>query len=116
MIAFYTIFPVGFLFFVSTYMFYAYDFEKPAIWIAVYSCLFKNFWGAFGAILMFGLIGRVGGIVREFFFLPIMQPLGRISYCIFLVHMIVFRFLTGDYMAQPFASNAQIVSFSFYFS
>lgn len=91
-------------------MFYAYEFEKPAVWIAIYACVYKNVWGIFGAVLTFGLIGGIGGAFRNFFFLPILQPLGRISYCIYLVHLIVFRFLKGDYMAQPYGSNSEMVS------
>lgn len=109
MVAFYGIVPLGFATFLVGYIFYAYDFDRPAIWISFFACFYKNIWGFYGAILMFGLIGNVGGMLREFFYLPIFQPLGRISYCIYLVHLIVFRFLKADYMAQPYGSNAEIV-------
>lgn len=59
---------------------------------------------------MFGFIGKIGGFVRDFFHFPLWVPLGRVAYCIYLVHFIVFRFLTGDFMALPTVSNPQIVS------
>lgn len=109
-IAFYSLLPIGLLAFFAAYPFYAYDFEKPAIWIAVYASLSKNIWGMMGAVMMFGFIAKMGGFVRDFFHLPIFTPLGRIAYCIYLVHFISFRFLTGDIKALPSVSNEPIVS------
>lgn len=44
----------------SGYIFYAYDFEKPAIWIAIYAAVMKNLWGAFGTILVVGAALNTG--------------------------------------------------------
>lgn len=51
---------VGYLIILSSYFFYAYDFEKPSLWMALYSVVTKNIWGAFGAILMFAFVGKLG--------------------------------------------------------
>lgn len=109
-IAFYSVFPIGLVAFLSAWLFYAYDFEKPAIWIAIFAAFAKNIWGILGAVLMFGFIGGIGGIIRNFFHLPIFTPLGRIAYCIYLIHFNVFRFLTGDIQSLPSVSNEPIVS------
>lgn len=110
MIAFYSLGPIGFFAFFAAWPFYAYEFQKPAIWIAIYASLSKNIWGMMGAVMMFGFIGKLGGFIRDFFHFPIFTPLGRIAYCIYLVHFIAFRFLTGDLKALPSVSNEQIVS------
>lgn len=112
-IAFYLVFPLGVLIFLAAYIFYAYDFERPAIWIALFAAVSKNIWGLFGALLMLGFTCRVGGLIRRFFCMPIFTTLGRISYCVYLVHFIAFRFLTGDAVALPYLSAAPIVSNQF---
>lgn len=38
----------------SGHIFYANDFEKPAIWIAIYAACMKSLWGVFGATLVLG--------------------------------------------------------------
>lgn len=106
---FYAQFPIGLMAFLSAYLFYAYDFEKPALWIAVFAALSKNIWGILGAFLMFGFIGGIGGIIRNFFHLPIFTPLGRIAYCVYLIHFDVFRLLMGDFKALPSVSQEPIV-------
>lgn len=51
---------VGYCIVLSSYLFYAYDFPKPSLWMSLYSVITKNMWGAFGAILMFGFVGKLG--------------------------------------------------------
>lgn len=43
----------------SGQIFYSYDFDKPALWIALYGTLFKTAWAVMGAIFFFGtIVGR----------------------------------------------------------
>lgn len=49
---------IGVAVILSSYMFYANNFEKPSLWISLYSVLTKNIWGAFGAVLMFMFVGK----------------------------------------------------------
>lgn len=39
----------------SGYPFYENDFEKPSLWIAIYSAFGKNVWGFFGATVVTGI-------------------------------------------------------------
>ncbi|XP_063697875.1 nose resistant to fluoxetine protein 6-like [Culicoides brevitarsis] len=99
---------VGYLMVLSSYLFYAYDFEKPSIWMSLYSVVTKNMWGAFGAILMFGFVGKLGSVITTIFNSPIFQPLGRIVYCIYLVHFSVARYLAGDVRGKVYISGTNI--------
>lgn len=38
----------------SGIIFYANEFEKPAIWIAIYAACMKSLWGIFGATIVLG--------------------------------------------------------------
>lgn len=107
---FYAVFPVGLVAWLSAMLFYEYEFEKPAIWIAVFAAITKNIWGFLGAILMFGFIGGIGGIIRRTFYMPIFQSIGRVTYCVYLIHMCVLRFLNGDIRMLPSVSWEPIVS------
>lgn len=44
----------------SAFMFYEYDFEKPAVWIALFSALSKNLWGLIFGVMFVGLALGVG--------------------------------------------------------
>ncbi|XP_063697877.1 nose resistant to fluoxetine protein 6-like [Culicoides brevitarsis] len=101
---FYAIFPIGLLAWLSAFLFYTYEFEKPALWIALFAVFSKNIWGILGAFLMFGFIGGIGGIIRRMFYMPIFGSIGRLTYCIYLIHMCVFRFLNGDIKRWPSVS------------
>lgn len=50
----YSLLPIAFLGLYSGHYFYAYNFEKPAVWIAVYAACMKSLWGVFGATLVIG--------------------------------------------------------------
>lgn len=107
---FYAVFPLGTLLWLSAYLFYANNFEKPALWIAVFAALSKNFWGILGAVMSIGFLAGVGGVIRKVFYLPIFQTVGRLTYCIYLVHMCVLRFLNGANTTLPSVNVPTIVS------
>lgn len=52
--------PIAFSSLYSGAIFYAYDFEKPAIWIALYASSLKCIWGIFGATLVLGSAVNTG--------------------------------------------------------
>lgn len=54
--------PVAFINLVSGYIFYEFEFEKPAVWIAVYASLSKSIWGIFGTVLVIGIALNTGGM------------------------------------------------------
>lgn len=107
---FYAVFPIGIAAWLSAYIFYNYQFEKPAIWIAVFAAFSKNIWGILGAFLMFGFIGGIGGVIRRLFYMPIFGSIGRVTYCVYLIHMCFLRFLNGDIRKLPSVSMESIVS------
>lgn len=109
-ILFYSIFPLGVAAWLSAFIFYEYNFEKPSLWIAIFAAFIKNIWGILGAVMMLGFVGKVGGIIRKFFYAPIFTSLGRTTYCIYLVHTIAFRIFTGDISVRPSVSWETIVS------
>lgn len=47
--------PIAFAALLSGYIFYEYNFEKPALWIGFYSACMKNVWGLFGATAITGI-------------------------------------------------------------
>lgn len=52
--------PIAFLGFLSGYIFYENDFEKPALWIAIYAAAIKSLWGIFGATVVIGAALNTG--------------------------------------------------------
>lgn len=60
-LAWYSALPLAIGLLLSAYVFYAYDFEKPAVWIALYAAFSKNLWGVIFGVLFVGLALGVGG-------------------------------------------------------
>lgn len=60
LLAWYSALPLAIMVLLPAYIFYAYDFEKPAIWIAIYAALSRNLWGVIFAVLFVGLALGVG--------------------------------------------------------
>lgn len=51
----YSIVPVCILTLLSGYIFYANNYEKPALWIAIYSVFIRSMWGLAISILVTGI-------------------------------------------------------------
>lgn len=92
-------------------IFYFFEFEKPAVWIAVFSIVSRIIWGLIGFVLIFAAIFKASTFVNKVFNAPIFQPLGRITYCIYLVHMPIMRVLGGGNKGVVHISNSLFVSF-----
>lgn len=43
----------------SHYFFYAYDFEKPSIWMALFAMFTKNVWGFFGVFCTCAMVLKI---------------------------------------------------------
>uniref|UniRef100_A0A182IST2 Acyltransferase 3 domain-containing protein n=3 Tax=Anopheles atroparvus TaxID=41427 RepID=A0A182IST2_ANOAO len=108
-ILWYASLPVAIGLLVSAYIFYAYDFEKPAIWIALYAALSKNLWGALFGVLFVGLAFGVGGFIRGVLNNPIFRPLGKTTYCVFLCHLFVIRVTLGNIRQPIYVSDMRIL-------
>ncbi|ETN62656.1 hypothetical protein AND_005646 [Anopheles darlingi] len=106
----YTALPVAIAMLLSAYLFYAYEFEKPAIWIALYAGLCRNLWGLLFAILFLGLALGVGvGVLRRVLCSPIFRPLGKVTYCAFLCHLFIIRVTLGNVRQPVYVSDMRIL-------
>ncbi|XP_053674392.1 nose resistant to fluoxetine protein 6-like [Anopheles nili] len=105
----YTALPVAIVLLLSAYVFYAYDFEKPALWIALYAAVSRNLWGALFGVLFVGLAFGVGGFLRAMLSNPIFRPLGKVTYCVFLCHLFVIRVTLGNIRQPIYVSDTRIL-------
>uniref|UniRef100_A0A182JNH6 Acyltransferase 3 domain-containing protein n=1 Tax=Anopheles christyi TaxID=43041 RepID=A0A182JNH6_9DIPT len=101
--------PTAIVLLLSAYIFYAYDFEKPALWIAAYAALSKNLWGALFGVLFVGLAFGVGGFLRTALNNSIFRPLGKVTYCVFLCHLFVIRVTLGNIRQPIYVSDMRIL-------
>uniref|UniRef100_A0A1S4GUV1 Acyl_transf_3 domain-containing protein n=1 Tax=Anopheles gambiae TaxID=7165 RepID=A0A1S4GUV1_ANOGA len=101
--------PTAIVLLLSAYVFYAYDFEKPALWIAAYAALAKNLWGALFGVLFVGLAFGVGGFLRTALNNSIFRPLGKVTYCVFLCHLFVIRVTLGNIRQPIYVSDMRIL-------
>ncbi|XP_052873708.1 nose resistant to fluoxetine protein 6-like [Anopheles cruzii] len=101
--------PVAIASLLSAYIFYAYDFEKPALWIALYAALAKNLWGILFGVLFVGLALGVGGFIRRALRNPIFRPLGKVTYCVFLCHLFIIRVTLGNERQPIYVSDMRIL-------
>lgn len=92
----------------SIYMFH--DFEKPSIWIAIHATLIKNGYGIAFSIFLLGFLNNMGGIVREVFHHHIWVVLSRLTFGVFLNHIIVMRYLEGTKHTVSYASILGVVT------
>lgn len=76
----------GFLNVLSAYIFYNYDFEKPAIWLAVTSVFLKYSWSVLFGYVIFASIYRIGWFIPDIFNHPVWTVLGRLSYAMYIFH------------------------------
>ncbi|XP_055629971.1 nose resistant to fluoxetine protein 6-like [Toxorhynchites rutilus septentrionalis] len=109
LIAWYSGLPLAIMLLLSAYIFYAYDFEKPAIWIAIYAAFSKNLWGVILAVLFVGLAFGVGGTLKRLLSNPIFRPLGKVTYAVYLCHSFVIRTTLGNIRQPIYVSDVRIL-------
>lgn len=126
--------PFGFIILLSGFIFYAYDFETPSVWMAVYAACSKNLWGIVIAIIIIGFSRGLGSkfveeivkslafylmnnlnfnldFILKFMNSSIFKLLGKITYSIYLCHTVIIRILVGDIRQPSYVSDVKIVKF-----
>ncbi|XP_034652789.1 LOW QUALITY PROTEIN: nose resistant to fluoxetine protein 6 [Drosophila subobscura] len=93
----------------SGYIFIKHDFEKPSLWLALYAGLYRNLWVLICGGFVYFMCCKVGGIAYRFCSLPVFRPLARLSFQVFLWHIVVLRVVAG-YFRQP----VYVTSFSLF--
>jgi hypothetical protein len=101
---------IGFTTILSAYFFYQYDFEKPAIWIAVMSIFLKHSWGIIMGIGIIGIIYRYGWFIPNIFNYSGWRILGRCSYATFICHLFILKLLMSGIHQPMYLSVFNIVS------
>ncbi|XP_065086708.1 nose resistant to fluoxetine protein 6-like [Ochlerotatus camptorhynchus] len=101
--------PMAIMLLLSAFMFYAYDFEKPAVWIALYAALSKNLWGLIFGVLFVGLAFGVGWFLKRLLSNPMFRPLGKITYAVYLCHLFVIRATFGNIRQPIYVSDVRIL-------
>ena len=111
----------------SGFIFVAYDLEKYSIFNSLYAGLFRNMWHIVCGLIIKCVVENLGckcpamfrvvsnysifyfiGIVRECLHMSIFRTLGRISFQVFLWHVVVIRLLIA-YNRQPIYVNRLFV-------
>ncbi|XP_001661710.2 nose resistant to fluoxetine protein 6 [Aedes aegypti] len=105
----YCVLPLAVMLLLSAYVFYEYDFEKPAVWIALYSALSKNLWGLIFGVLFVGLAFGVGWFLKRLLSNPVFRPLGKITYAVYLCHLFVIRATLGNIRQPIYVSDVRIL-------
>ncbi|XP_058833864.1 nose resistant to fluoxetine protein 6-like [Topomyia yanbarensis] len=109
LLAWYSALPMAILLLLSAYIFYAYDFEKPAIWIACYAAISKNLWGVIFGVMYVGLAFGVGWFFKRLLNNPIFRPLGKVTYAVYLCHLFVIRATLGNIRQPIYISDVRIL-------
>ncbi|XP_053686956.1 nose resistant to fluoxetine protein 6-like [Sabethes cyaneus] len=109
LLVWYLALPVAIMLLLSAYIFYAYDFEKPAVWIAFYAAISKNLWGVIFAVLYFGLAFGVGWFFKRLLNNPIFRPLGKVTYAVYLCHLFIIRATLGNIRQPIYVSDVRIL-------
>uniref|UniRef100_A0A1Y9IRE9 Acyltransferase 3 domain-containing protein n=1 Tax=Anopheles merus TaxID=30066 RepID=A0A1Y9IRE9_ANOME len=96
-----------------SYMFYVNDFPTPSVWMAAYFVVSKNLYGIGAWIVILGCIYGVNGVVKRMLNYPFFEPLGRLTYGVFLVHPFVMRFIFASVRAPAHYSDLLTLSLVF---
>ncbi|XP_021697471.1 nose resistant to fluoxetine protein 6 [Aedes aegypti] len=73
------------------YIFYVNDFEKPSLWMAIYFPVLKYTWGIFSGLFLIGFVYGVAPTMKRIFHHRVFEPLGRLTYSAYLIHVSVMR-------------------------
>ncbi|XP_055315466.1 nose resistant to fluoxetine protein 6-like [Sitodiplosis mosellana] len=103
-ILWYSLLPIAFMGLWSGHIFYANEFEKPAIWIAIYAACMKSLWGVFGATLVLGSALNTGWVFKNILRMQAFRTMGRLTFGAYLIHPSVIRLSYGS-MRHPFFAD-----------
>ncbi|XP_055545796.1 nose resistant to fluoxetine protein 6-like [Wyeomyia smithii] len=86
------------------------DYEQnPLIVDALYDSFKHVSWAVAVSWIIFACVNGYGGPVNGILCLPIWQPLGRLSYCLYLLHLPIQTMLTGSLRTVRHFSDLQTV-------
>ncbi|XP_065086712.1 nose resistant to fluoxetine protein 6-like [Ochlerotatus camptorhynchus] len=85
------IIPMGIGSLLVHYIFYVNDFEKPSLWMAIYYPVMKYTWGIFSGLFLIGFVNGVAPTLKRIFHHRVFDPLGRLTYSAYLIHVLVMR-------------------------
>ncbi|XP_053681623.1 nose resistant to fluoxetine protein 6-like [Sabethes cyaneus] len=86
------------------------DYEQnPLVADALYDSLKHVLWAIAVSWIIFACCNGYGGPVNTILCLPVWQPLGRLSYCLYLVHLPIQTMLTGSLRTVRSFSDLQTI-------
>uniref|UniRef100_A0A1A9ZC97 Acyltransferase 3 domain-containing protein n=1 Tax=Glossina pallidipes TaxID=7398 RepID=A0A1A9ZC97_GLOPL len=88
----------------SGVFFINHDIEKPSLWIATYAGIYRLAWVFVVMLIILGMCFKLGSLFYRICSSPIMQPIGRLSFQLYLWHVTVIKILGGFYR-QPIYIN-----------
>lgn len=92
-------------------IFYFFEFEKPALWISLFSIVSRIIWGFLGVSLVLAALFKTSKFCSKIVNADIFQPLGRVTYCIYVVHLPLMRVFGGGNKGVVHLSFSFLVSF-----
>ncbi|XP_033221057.1 O-acyltransferase like protein-like [Belonocnema kinseyi] len=90
------------------------DYEYDVAWEAIYGSISRPLWAFSLSWIIFASNNGYGGLVGKILSLPIFLPLSRISYCLYLVHMLIQIVITSSAKTAYYFSD--FLSFSTFLS
>ncbi|XP_033214112.1 O-acyltransferase like protein-like [Belonocnema kinseyi] len=93
------------------------DYVYNVVWESVFGALSRPLWAASVAWIVLVCIHGYGGPINTFLSLPIFIPFGRVSYCVYLIHivlqgMLAFASRTPHYFTDFNVFNLFLASFA----
>ncbi|XP_055610780.1 nose resistant to fluoxetine protein 6-like [Uranotaenia lowii] len=84
--------PLSYFLMISTRPLYN-DYPKPSLWLAALNPLLQLTWLAVAICFIYGLLYNFYGPIKQFLNYQAFIPLGRLSYCAYMVHIFVLKYL-----------------------
>lgn len=109
-------YPILFVLLSTSYFYFTYNFEKPSIYLALYSAIYKNAWGILVGTTIIGYNAGMGGWMKEFLGCNFFKVFGRANYAFYLMHMTVLKFIVGNAIEPFYFSKSCLVSLVFPFN
>lgn len=85
-------------------------YEYNRLFNTLFASLSRTIWGIALSWIIFACVHGYGGYINSFFSLSLFQVLARLSFSIYLTHMIIQNIRVGSSRVPLYFSNMQIVS------